>query len=273
MFNTLVLSGGGNSGYSYIGVLKSLEDNNLNNFNTIMGTSIGSLFATFIAMGFTAQEILTNIDFSIQYNDIDLDNFFTDFGFFKGNDICENIKKVICVKFNPDITFKELFKITHKKLIITALCLEDKKIEYFSYENHPNLKIIDAIRFSISIPIIFTSKKYNNKYYVDAAMIDNLSITYFNNPKKVLGIKLKRINKKITNNDNEVKTFGKYMYLLYSCITTNLKKDISKYKIIDITIDDNLIDDPIEFKLKIETIKTLINLGYHKTNLFIKKNN
>jgi predicted acylesterase/phospholipase RssA len=270
VFNTLVLSGGANRGYCYIGVLKSLEDHNLNNFSTIMGTSIGSLFATFISMGFTAQEILQTINYKLKYDDIEIDDFFNTYGFYRGDEICENIKKVFKIKYNENITFKELYKKTRKKLIIPSLCLEDKQIEYFSYENHPNLKIIDAIRFSISIPFIFTLKEYNNKHYVDAAMIDNLSITYFNNPTNVLGIKLKTTEKKESKKDLSI---NKYIGMLYSCITAHSKKDLKKYKIVNINIDDDIITDPLDLKLEFSSIKKLINIGYQQTNLFIKKNN
>ena len=269
MYNKLVLSGGGNCGYCYIGVLKSLEEHNINNFKTIMGTSIGSFFATLITMNFTAEDILKNLHYELDYNDIDLDNFLTNFGFYEGNEMCDIFKKIIKLKYDENITFLELHKKTHKKLIITALCLEDKEITYFSFENFPNLKIIDAIRFSISLPFIFTVKEYNQKHYIDAAVIDNLSITYFKNTKDVLGIKIKNKEKKI----KKINTFNQYINLLYSSIRHNNVKNLKNYKIINININHNVIDDPINFKLDIEKIKFLINIGYQTTNLFIKKNN
>lgn len=269
MFDKLVFSGGANRGFCYIGVLKSLEDNKLCNFKTVMGTSVGSIFATFVAMKFNSAELLKYLNYKLNFFDIDINDFVTNYGFYKGDEICEKIKEIIKLKYDENITLKDLYKKTRIELIITSLCLEDKKIVYLSYKKFPNMKIIDAIRFSISIPFIFTVKKYKNKHYIDAALIDNISINYFNESDKVLGIKL---NGDCSTNEN-IESLNKYISILYSCISSNLKKDITKYKIINININDDIINDPIDFELDISKIKYLINLGYQNTNLFIKKNN
>lgn len=52
----LVLSGGGASGLSHIGVLKALEENNIP-VDYITGTSIGSLIGAYYAIGYTPAEI------------------------------------------------------------------------------------------------------------------------------------------------------------------------------------------------------------------------
>ncbi len=52
----LVLSGGGASGLSHIGVLKALEENGIP-VDYISGTSIGSLIGAYYAVGYTPQEI------------------------------------------------------------------------------------------------------------------------------------------------------------------------------------------------------------------------
>ncbi len=52
----LVLSGGGASGLSHIGVLKALEENNIP-VDYISGTSIGSLIGAYYAIGYTPKQI------------------------------------------------------------------------------------------------------------------------------------------------------------------------------------------------------------------------
>jgi NTE family protein len=52
----LVLSGGGASGLSHIGVLKALEENGIP-INYITGTSIGSLIGAYYSIGYTPGEI------------------------------------------------------------------------------------------------------------------------------------------------------------------------------------------------------------------------
>ena len=57
----LVLSGGSARGYSHIGILKQLENNNISP-DIITGTSMGAVIGAFIAKGYTStqmQKILT----------------------------------------------------------------------------------------------------------------------------------------------------------------------------------------------------------------------
>lgn len=52
----LVLSGGGASGLSHVGVLKALEENDIP-VDYISGTSIGALVGAYYASGYTPSEI------------------------------------------------------------------------------------------------------------------------------------------------------------------------------------------------------------------------
>ena len=73
----LVFSGGGIKGLSYIGCLRSLEENNvLPEIQCLVGTSAGSIFATCINIGYTSEElrdIVLNLDFN-QMRDITSSN-------------------------------------------------------------------------------------------------------------------------------------------------------------------------------------------------------
>jgi NTE family protein len=63
----LVLSGGGSSGVTHIGVLKALEENNIP-IDYISGTSMGALIGGFYAAGYSPQEI-EEIFLSTQFQD------------------------------------------------------------------------------------------------------------------------------------------------------------------------------------------------------------
>ena len=60
---------------------------------------------------------------------------------------------------NDDITFKDLYRITNKKLIIVATNLNKRKTVFFNYKDTPNIPVIDAVLASLSIPIVFKPKK------------------------------------------------------------------------------------------------------------------
>ena len=58
MINNLILSGGGIKGISLIGAIEYLyEKNYMNNINTILGTSIGSIIGYLIIIGYTPEEL------------------------------------------------------------------------------------------------------------------------------------------------------------------------------------------------------------------------
>lgn len=61
---TLVLSGGGARGFSHIGVLESIEQNNIK-ISSIVGTSMGAIVGSLLASGYTPEEIrdlFSNVD-------------------------------------------------------------------------------------------------------------------------------------------------------------------------------------------------------------------
>jgi NTE family protein len=131
IINTLVLSGGGVKGLYYIGILKKLEEINIiNNITTIAGTSIGAFFGSLISIGYTSQELT---DFVLLFNlsnikKITPGNFFSYFGIDDGNNLELVLEKMFNLKgFSKNITFKELHEKTKKELIITGVCINEKK--------------------------------------------------------------------------------------------------------------------------------------------------
>ncbi len=78
------------------------------------------------------------------------------YGWYRGNKFNKWIEKLIEKKTsNRDITFIELHKNGYKDLYITASCLNKQKLIIFSYETYPTMKVKDAIRISMSIPLYF----------------------------------------------------------------------------------------------------------------------
>jgi len=121
---------------------------------------------------------------------IKIQNILTEYGFDDGSRMMIVFIKLMGAKgFDQNITFKDFYKLSKIKLIVTGACINDKKIYYFSYENYPEMKVIDAVRISMSVPIIFTPCIFNEKTFVDGGCIDNFPISLFNNEiEKVIGI-------------------------------------------------------------------------------------
>lgn len=202
-YDTICLSGGGIRGLCFIGVLDYLQVNNYIDLNKIthwIGTSAGSLLSFLLILGYTTNEIGNFVlDFNFQKleSDINIENLLINFGINNGSRIIFLLINFLKEKFNiNDVTFKELFNLTNKKLSIIGTNYIKCSEEIFNYEVTPDMSVIMAVRISISIPLIFTPVLYNNNYYIDGALVNNFPINYCD-PKKTLGIYIKNGNNNI----------------------------------------------------------------------------
>lgn len=190
MFKYLAISGAGINGLSFIGCLEVLEYYGiLNHIEGFSGSSAGALVSTLIVMGYKASELkklIFKIDFG-KFIHFDLDTLIKKFG------ACDSTELIKLVDFlfrnkglSPSITFKELYQKTNKKLNITGSCLSKaaftnkfSKSDLFNYKTTPNMKIIEAIRITISIPWVYTPHIFNNQMYVDGALFHPYPISWF----------------------------------------------------------------------------------------------
>ena len=279
MIKNLVLSCGGVSGITYIGCLKILYQNNLlKNVKNILGCSVGSIFALCICLDYTYEDlykIFTNIDINI-LTDIDYDGitgFINKYGFQNGEKILNIIKILINAKTsNKDITFKELYDKYDKNLIVATTCLTTSSIEYFNYENNPDMRVVDAIHMSISIPFIFTPVSFNNKLYVDGGVLNGYPINYFDNDiEETIGI--------LIGNDNDfsINNIEDYTLSVVFCGLFNVKKSMyEKYKDNTILVNVDSECDSFNFFIDKSNKETLVNCGsdccmkYLNNNFFNK---
>ena len=260
--DTLVLSGGGVKGLYYIGIIKKLEELNIiNNINTIAGTSIGAFFGSLITIGYTSQEL---VDFVLLFNlsnmkKIAYQNFFSYFGIDEGNNLELILEKMFNLKgYQKNITYKELFEKTKKELIITGVCINEKKCYYFSHKNTPEMNVLKSIRISTSIPLYFTPIQHNNMLWVDGSVIDNYPINLFKHKlNTTLGVYLCE-----TKGYSEIKNLEDYFICiiqsLFEGLTENSIKGFENNTIIVKTAKTNILDTIFSK----ETILQYINLGY-----------
>jgi predicted acylesterase/phospholipase RssA len=281
MINNIVFSGGGIKGLIFIGCLKYLEENNLlKNIKAISGTSIGGVFSFLLNIGYNSYE-LYNIFTKINYNklhDISFISITNKYGLDDGKKFINFLKVLLNEKnIKENITFLELYKLTKQKLIITGTNISKQKIEYFNFENTPNMEILVAIRITISVPILYDYVEYNNDFYVDGGVLDDYPIHYFKNEiENTLGFLIFNYNKSI-----KIKTFDEYIYSFLFCLLKKVNK-IKKEIYINSTIllEQNKIG-LLDLDITDVDKEDLINLGYEKTKNFfenkkkinIKKNN
>lgn len=277
----LVLSGGGIKGIAHIGSLQYLYDHNyINNFEIFAGTSIGALIIVLYVIGYMPSDIwdfIKTFDFT-QIVNLNIANFCSHYGVDDGHNFELVIFNLIEAKgINPHITLLDLFYLTHKKIILTTVCLNTHTSIYLSHDTTPNLPLIIAIRMSTCIPIYFspiiyddiTGSDKNKKYmYIDGGCIDNYPIHLFNNNlDQVLGIYL--CQSSVTT--DIINGIDHYILLILETLMNgcdfNSKKGYS-HCTIDILVGAVCC---IDFSIDLPIKEIIYRSGYDSTKLFFSR--
>lgn len=224
----LVFEGGGVWGIAYLGVLDYMYQNNwMNSVSRVAGTSAGAVTAciTSFNLPFAAiKDIVSGLDYKrvpqrsemsqLEWIPKDVRKFIDDvfgdmnclyrlvnnFGWFSTDYFYSWIKEVIAAQFDrkkkkPPYTFAD-FRDTslHKNntpfhnLYIIGTNLSMKMWQVFSYETTPNMEVAEAVRISMSIPLIFEAVKseikdeYNNSLsnvFCDGGIMNNYPLNLF----------------------------------------------------------------------------------------------
>lgn len=281
MIKNLIISGGSMRGFTFLGAIKYLEEQDIiQNIETFTGTSIGACLSLCLSLKFTSKELIdifTNLDIE-KHRDITVDNilnFFEDYGLDDGDRIV-NIFKIIVEKkikllqkeitddFNENITFQKLFNITQNKLTIIGCCLNNMETIFYNHELTPNMNVLDAIRITFSIPFIFKPVLIDGKYYVDGGITNNYPIELFDS-KESIGIV--SVNKNIY--DLKIENIEHFLTsILWSSFYYELKKKIEMYK--DITINIKCDINTFDFTLDKNKKEELIDIGYNQTKEIFK---
>jgi len=179
VLKNIIFSGGGLKGWAYIGTIHALNELiNISFIESISGVSIGSVFGLFyllkIPYGILLETIM-NLNFKDMI-DIDIDNILVNQSILDGIKFACIIKEIMSLKIDPGITFIELYRYSSILFTVNALNINDSKVEYFNYINTPNIKVIDAIVASSSLPFLFPPYKINDKYYYDGGLCNNCPV-------------------------------------------------------------------------------------------------
>ena len=196
MYRNLCISGAGTQGPALMGALMYLQKNgNLDTVRDVCGVSFGAMLAFMWSLGINLEELCKDIlDVNVEtLFKINVRDFFNKYGLSSTDEII-NIMKELMIKYgyDPNITFREHMYMTDIMLRVPALCLNNRELVFFSNISHPDTVIIDAIRASISIPLLFNAPIIKEQHYVDGGVIRHVPYDpYVGHEDKTLCIKLK----------------------------------------------------------------------------------
>jgi NTE family protein len=160
----LVLGVGAAPGLAHIGVIKSLEANGYQ-VDCIAGTSMGALIGACYASRKdikSVEQLFLEIDWKKFVSLMDSNIFLLSKGFVQGEKVKEFLKPII-----GDIQFKDL------KIPLSVIATDVSNGDQVILNEG---SVLDAVRASISIPVIFVPVKINNRYLIDGGSVNPLPV-------------------------------------------------------------------------------------------------
>jgi predicted acylesterase/phospholipase RssA len=273
----IVFSSGAMGGLAHIGAWKAIEESNLNlKIKGMSGCSMGSVIATLASIGFSAREMeLIALKFRYDdYSDLQLRLLYNKFGLETGDKLMKLLEKLIKWKTNKrNLTFLDHWVLTGRQLWINAACIEDQKCKYYSVFTTPNMKIVSAIRRSISVPYLFSAVRTKKKTYIDGGCYDPVPAKMFL-PELTICLNV-RNNKVKINTDKSSKlslNILSFSSILFGGMFTQLnmlrfaRQEQDNWKMIYIYTGI----DSVKFSLEDTEIQRVIDIGYNavKVELF-----
>jgi len=202
----LVFEGAGIRGIAYCGVVQEMEAKKMMAaIEKVGGTSSGAIVALTIALGYSGKEI-EHIISQTNFKKLNDGKYFfiggihrmnKYYGWYRGKRVEQWLEKIIKEKTGDEnISFEQMHQQGFKDLYITGTCLNKMKPVIFSYETYPKMKVKDALRISISIPLYFEpvymdsagnvfnrpKQKQGLDMMMDGGFLENFPIHIFDNP-------------------------------------------------------------------------------------------
>jgi len=220
----LILSGGGIKGIAICGAIEKLDEQIklLSTVKTIIGTSVSSYIAFFLAIGLPIRKIrliFESINFS-EFQEFDIKLLISKFGLDEGNKFQSFIKAtMITQNIDPNITFKQLQEISKYEIIIVGANITNSKPAYFSAKDTPDMQVCTAMRISGGYPLAFTPIELDGELYADGGLVSPIASELITkkDKKHTLGIVLHRGYKKC-----EVNELQEYGLRVISCLVDSL---------------------------------------------------
>jgi NTE family protein len=306
VIKNLVFEGAGIRGIAYCGAIEELENRQLmKNVQRVAGTSAGAVTALALSLGYSGIEIEGLIK-KTNFKKFNEGNFFfvggiirlnKYFGWYRKKRINDWLEKIIKEKTgNAEITFEQLHEKGFKDLYTTGTCLNKQQLVIFSNESYPAMKVKDAVKISMSIPLYFEAvfldsigniisnpkQKRSLDVMVDGGFIGNFPIHIFDTMKTnftTLGFRIDSEDQIKSDENNNilaampVDNFKEYVNAFYNMIIENLnrqqltKEDWQR----TVSISDGNIGPRIR-KLSKKEVETLIDNGRAAMKNYLSRN-
>ena len=223
----LVLSGGGAKGLAHIGTLKALEENNIP-IDYITGTSMGGIVGALYAAGYSPEQI-EKIALTPDFQDWVSGRFKSDYSFFfqKSSPNASLITAKLAVDTALRVSFRSnLINDIPLNFALIELLSQASAISKDNFDNLfvpyrcmvsdvfsqtsitvKNGSLAEAVRATMTVPLIYRPIKLDNKYVFDGGLYNNFPVDVMQKefkPDYIIGANVSSKNfKEYPKNDDE----------------------------------------------------------------------
>lgn len=259
-----IFSGGGTKLSAHIGILAAIRELDID-FKHIVGVSGGSIVAALYSVGMPLEQIkqlAMHTSFK-KFRGFSLLTLFFHGGLSSGDAFERWIDTHLKGK---------LFSQVEKDLHILATDVNGGGPIIFNKQNSPDLKISKAVRFSMSIPLLFSFQSHKNHILVDGAILseDALFKDWAGDGTSVICFRLKSDQVTGQKFRRSWLPLGQYVMMLIRTFMTAMSREYVHDNYWKNTIIINTgTRSPVDFNISIQEKQTLYEIGYKTALEFI----
>lgn len=253
-----IFAGGGTRLPAHVGILHALHEYDIE-FDHLVGVSGGSIISSLFAAGLSlseVKEVALNTDYN-QFRGFSLLKLIRNGGLSSG-DVFE--------KWIDDLLGGKTFEELDYNLHIVATDVAKGKPVIFDKENTPKVKVSLAVRFSMSIPLVFSFKTFGKHLMVDGSILseDALHRDWAKDGTPVLCFRLRG-----EHEHDEIKIDGmfpivKYVSLLIRTFMTTISREYINEAFWHNTVVVNTgLSSAVDFTMTTEQKEVLYQTGYN----------
>ena len=278
-YTKMVISGGGINGIAIVGAVSEFaKHNDISKIKEIIGVSVGSIIALLVSIGYEMEEIedlFQNIRMD-EFTEYELYNIFETYGVDSGTMSKKLLKAVLANKdYDVNLTFSDLWSKRGVKLIVAGTNITLGRSEYFSIDNHPDMEVVDAVRISMSFPLMYSPVEFEGSMYVDGGVLSPYPIEYFEGAEDVIGFLINRNDVLPHDKDTHYDTssLDKFLYsLLFNILDAYQDRCYIGYEKNTVFMNKgDLIKNVLSFDLTKQVKKDLMDRGRECYLKFIEK--
>lgn len=271
----LCLSGGGIRSIAQLGALTVLEEKGLlDDIQAYLGVSAGAFLCFAMVLGYSLKEMVQIME-GVPFGEIRSINpetlflFDEQFGIDDGAGLLQLCKSLLKIKgFAVDLTFQDLSP--KKTLRIFATDLVTQTSREFSQKQTPTVRVVDALRASMCLPLYFTPVRdpLTGHLLTDGGVIGNYPIVFIPpfEAQNAIGITFddhKPIQKSIDSVQD-------YFHKVLSCLWIHINKDIYETYAANTIIIPCSLYPPYNFEASASEKKALFACGVNAAYAFLK---